>query len=218
MTLGHLWLLLSAVAGISHALICTYYTDLDNSTDSNISCPSDTYCSSTLLEFFSVVESDYSYFTEHNCVQRDWCNFDGSFTAERQKTHISISCCGTDYCTPNMTSGMEFSTPSFNGVTCPTCHDDNQTTCDKGQYMFCRGNESKCATATSNDTTIYTDRGCATDNFCNFSRNIYFSSSIFNITSFMCDPVKSRSPALHNDFTIVFTFAIIHLLFHIFWV
>ncbi|XP_040183172.1 uncharacterized protein LOC120916331 [Rana temporaria] len=218
MTPGHLWLLLSAVAGISHALICTYDSIFDNHTNSNISCPSDNYCSSTVLEFFSVVESDYYYLTERTCVQRDWCHFDGSFTAERQKARIAISCCDTNYCTPTMPSASKISPPPLNGATCPTCHDFNKTTCDKGDFMFCRGNETRCSTEITNNTAVYTRRGCATDSFCNFSTNIYFNSFIFNATSYMCDPVKNRSPPLHNDFTIVFTLAIVHILFHVFWV
>ncbi|XP_072281964.1 uncharacterized protein [Pyxicephalus adspersus] len=212
MILLRLWILLSA-AGMSNAIYCLYKRASLGTTEVNITCPSNYNCSCTLQEVFSdITKEDGNSSIEYNCVQQEFCDFLGSFTAGQQRMRISVTCCDTDFCIPEMPKEMNISNPEPNGVTCPICSDNN-TSCDTGETMKCKGEESRCAIEDQIGDTLRTRRGCATNNFCNFFPDLYYCSPTDKL-SYMCDPTNN-TPASFNTVTVL-TIVIIHLLFYIF--
>ncbi|XP_073511824.1 uncharacterized protein [Phyllobates terribilis] len=154
-----------------------------------VTCPPDfNVCVATLESNTEDGKPEMTLYREY-CGKSSMCSYTGSLTTHFAVKKMSSTCCHTSNCSPPMPK-LPAEKTDKNGVSCKSCSDLKEASCESTTTIDCIGDEMKCVDiaimSNSERSSTYSVSGCSTPGLCNLMEREYQIGGKTIKTTFMC--------------------------------
>ncbi|KAM4015540.1 uncharacterized protein ACNLHF_002197 [Anomaloglossus baeobatrachus] len=184
--------ILSTLVATTFSLSCNECSGLapKSCQRTKVMCPPDfNVCVATLESDTQHGKQEITLYREY-CGKSSMCSYTGSLTTNFAGKKMSSTCCFTSNCSPSM---PKFPTEKNdkNGVSCKSCSNLKEATCETSTTIDCIGDEKECVTMAitskaGDASSIYFLSGCGTQGLCNVTEREYQYGGQATKTTFMC--------------------------------
>ncbi|XP_077116264.1 uncharacterized protein LOC143770487 [Ranitomeya variabilis] len=163
-----------------------------------VTCPPDfNVCVATLESDIPDGKQEMTLYREY-CGKSSMCSYTGSLTTHFAGKKMSSTCCYTSNCSPPLPKFPEEKTDK-NGVSCKSCSDLKEASCESTTTIDCVGDEKKCVamaitSKSEKMSSTYSLSGCGTPGLCNLTEREYQFVGQTIKTTFTCSSGSDIHP------------------------